>query len=136
MRSSVNYVVLDSSALLAVLQQEPGGERVAEAMEDTDTDVAISSVNLCEVVSKLVHDGIGSAEIRLVISQLELDVVSFRGEDAYGAGHLRTATQSLGLSLGDRVCLALAGSRNAAAWTTDRVWKKLKTGVKVELIRN
>jgi PIN domain nuclease of toxin-antitoxin system len=127
--------VLDASAVLAVLQQEPGDDRVLAAMENPSDHIAISSVNLCEVTTKLVREGATRAEVNSSISPFRRYVVDFDYLQAQGAGELYRETKSLGLSLGDRACLALASSTRATVWTTDRAWKKLKIGVRVELIR-
>lgn len=124
-------VVLDASALLAVLRTEPGWERVEARLEGA----RIGAVNLSEVVAKLIDDGVPEAEIRLAIGRLELDVHAFDVQHAYLAGVLRGGTRGLGLSLGDRACLALAQSLGAPALTADRSWSRLDLGIAIEVIR-
>lgn len=124
-------VVLDASALLAVLRAEPGAERVEERLEDA----SIGAVNLSEVVAKLSGDGAPEAEIRRAIARLELEVRAFDQEQAYAAGMLRRSTRKLGLSFGDRACLALAQLSDATALTADRSWSRLELDVAVEVIR-
>ena len=124
-------VVLDASALLAVLRTEPGAERVEERLEDA----IIGAVNLSEVVAKLSGDGAPEAEIRRAIARLELEVRAFDHEQAYAAGMLRRSTRRLGLSFGDRACLALAHVSNATALTADRSWSRLELDIAVEVIR-
>lgn len=131
MKPSVNDVVLDASALLAVLCAEPGAERVEPHLEGA----RIGAVNLSEVVAKLIEDGVPEAEIRRAIGRLELDVHAFGQQDAYAAGILRRSTRALELSFGDRACLALAQSVNAPALTADRSWAQLDLGIAVEVIR-
>ena len=128
-------VVFDSSAILAVLYKEPGSLAVLEAAADPDRTVLISSVNLCEVVTKLVLGGASSSIVTVSIRPFLPYVVAFDSEQALVAGELSRLTRKLGLSLGDRACLALAASRKATAWTTDLAWLKLKTGVKIHLLR-
>ena len=131
MRPSVNDVVLDASALLAILRAEPGAERVEPYLEGA----RICAVNLSEVVAKLIEDGVPEAEIRRAIGRLELDVHAFDQQDAYIAGILRRSSRASELSFGDRACLALAQSLNAPAVTADRSWAQLDLGIAIEVIR-
>lgn len=124
-------LVLDASALLALLRSEPGGEVVA----DLFPHVVISSVNLSEVVAKLAEHGMPEQAIRSALGDLQLDVVDFDTETAMIAGFLRPATRSEGLSFGDRACLALAWLRDTGAVTSDRSWWGLLPQVNVRVIR-
>ena len=127
--------VLDASALLALLNGEPGAERVATAVR---AGSAMSAVNYSEVVAKLDEAGMPAAEIRGALEPLELDVVAFDRALAYRAGEMRSATRKLGLSLGDRACLALAQYDGLPALTAERAWSKLAAAgvsVPVEVIR-
>ena len=127
----MNEVVLDASALLAVLRDEPGSDRVGSRLEGA----SIGAVNLSEVVAKLDKDGVPEAEIRRAVGRLELDVHAFDAAQAYAAGVLRRTTRALGLSFGDRACLALAQSLGAIALTADRSCARLEIGVPIEMIR-
>jgi ribonuclease VapC len=127
----VNEVVLDASALLAVLRAEPGAERIEPRLEGA----GIGAVNLSEVVTKLIEDDVPEAEIRRAIGRLELDVHAFDAQHAFIAGVLRRSTRALGLSFGDRACLALAQSLGALALTADRSWSRLDLGIAIEIIR-
>jgi PIN domain nuclease of toxin-antitoxin system len=127
----VNDVVLDASALLAVLRSEPGAEQVEPRLEGA----RIGAVNLSEVVAKLIEDDVPEAEIRRAVGRLELDVHPFDLEQAYIAGILRRSTRALGLSFGDRACLALAQTLGAPALTADRSWSRLDLGIAIEVIR-
>jgi ribonuclease VapC len=131
----VDKVVLDASAVLAALQKEPGAERVLEALKNFEGTLAISSVNFCEVCTKLVREKASRADLELSIEPFRSYVVPFDDLQAQKAAELYPQTSSLGLSLGDRACLALAASIDARVWTTDRTWKALKIGIEVELIR-
>jgi ribonuclease VapC len=123
--------VLDASALLCLLQAEPGADRVAEALPDAQ----IGAVNFSEVVAKLAEAGIEEKEIDSFVDTLQLKVVPFDQEQARLAGLLRVATRRFGLSLGDRACLALASLHDAVALTCEKSWIKVEAACVVELIR-
>jgi ribonuclease VapC len=126
------HYVLDASALLALLHQEPGSDKVVQAIED---GAAISTVNLSEVASKFNDLGVPETVIEDAINALELTIVDFNAELAYKAGVLRPLTRHVGLSLGDRACIALAQHLDLPALTTDRAWEGLSLGITVQLIR-
>jgi PIN domain nuclease of toxin-antitoxin system len=126
-----NEVVLDASALLAMLRREPGGDRVA----DLRAGAAISAVNLAEVVTVLVRRGVPLPRVREALDPLDLDVRPFDLDDAYSTAELAPKTHAVGLSLGDRACLMLAKRLGRPAVTADRSWRELKLGVKVVLVR-
>lgn len=123
--------VLDTSALIAVLRGEPGSRLVAPLLESG----LVSSVNLAEVQTKLVLSGIDDAQAWWHIAELKCQSVPFDDAQARIAGSLVRFTRLYGLALGDRACLALAIERNAVVYTTDRVWKTLNLGIKIEVIR-
>jgi ribonuclease VapC len=123
-------VVLDASALLALLYDEPGATVVKA---DIDHAV-ISSVNLSEVVAKLTESSTVE-ESRALAASLGLPVVAFDEAQAYAAGALRPLTRAAGLSLGDRACLACAQGLGATVLTTDRAWKNLTVGPRIRVIR-
>jgi PIN domain nuclease of toxin-antitoxin system len=127
----VAKVVLDASAILALLNAEPGSRVVEESLPEA----AVSAVNLSEVIAKLSERGMPEAAIRVALEGLGLEVHPFDDVAAHSAGMLRSATRGLGLSMGDRACLALGLSLSAPVLTADGTWKKLKVGVKVRLIR-
>jgi len=127
----VARVVLDASALLALLNDEPGARVVEEALPEA----LLSAVNLAEVASILVGGGMEESGVRNLLLDLGLTVVVFDEAAAFGTAALRPATKALGLSLGDRACLALARAEGVPALTADRAWTKAEVGVKVELIR-
>lgn len=124
--------VLDASAVLALLNQEPGSSRVVAAVAD---GASISAVNLSEVVAKLVEYGMPIADVRTALDSLSLDVQVFDVDLAYAGGLLRPSTRAAGLSLGDRACLALAERLSCPALTADRAWRNLPVAVPVEIIR-
>ena len=123
--------VLDASALLALLNAEEGAESVQQFLPDA----VISTVNFAEVVSRLSAVGMPENEISEVLSILALVLVPFDEEQAFQAGFLYPQTKALGLSLGDRACLALARTLGLPSITADQVWSKLEIGTSVKLIR-
>ena len=127
----MSKAVLDASALLALLNAEGGSTLVLEYLPNS----IISTVNLAEVVTRLSILGMPEGEVREALNVLGLEIIPFDEEQAFRAGLLSTYTQSLGLSLGDRACLALALSTHAIALTADRDWTKVKIGVEIRLIQ-
>lgn len=128
----MSSVVLDASVLLALLNQEPGAERLTPEIL---RGAIASTVNLAEVQTKLVREGIDPEEawdLALApISQLE----PFTPEQAKTAGSLVRHTRPFGLSLGDRACLALAMSLHNPVYTADKSWKNLKLGIPIHILR-
>ena len=123
--------VLDASALLALLNDEPGADVVARTVPHG----VVCAVNHSEVVAKLSEAGLPDSDIVAALGGLGLEVVPFDEALSLAAGLLRTVTAHLGLSLGDRACLALAQARGLPALTADRVWLDLDLEVEVRAIR-
>ena len=123
--------VLDASAILALLNNEPGSEIVINAL----SEAVISSINLSEVVAKLADSGMPEIEIRSAIETLSLEVINFDPEMAYAAGMLRPLTRKAGLSFGDRACLALGKALSLPVLTSDKAWANLELGIAVHVIR-
>jgi ribonuclease VapC len=129
--------VLDASAILAWLKQEPGWERVSAAM---DARFVVSAANHAEVVGKLVDEKVPREDIALMLEEFVAELVPVDHAIADLAGHLRGPTRDRGLSLGDRLCLATALVRRkeapVAVLTADREWTRLSlTGLRISLIR-
>lgn len=128
-------VILDASAALAVLLRERGGETVLDLIRTAD-NVFISAVNLTEVFTRLTDLGVEAAVTRVSALGPQLNIVPFTEDHALAAARLRPLTRHLGLSLGDRACLALAQERQLAAVTTDATWSRLDlAGLTVTLAR-
>ncbi len=128
MKSVVAKAVLDASALLAHLFDEPGNSVVIDALGE---GVVMSSVNVAEVLTKLAERGIAADE---ALEQLgstgvleAIEVVDFGLRDACEVARLRQSTADLGLSLGDRACLALALQTGLPMLTADRQWTSLQS---------
>lgn len=123
--------VLDASALLALINQEPGSGRVQKCLSGS----IMSAVNVSEVVCVLMRIGIPKDKIKTIITSLIHEIVPFEEEHAFIAGYLYPETQSKGLSFGDRACLSLGKSKKLSVLTSDRMWAEIHCGVHVELIR-
>ncbi len=123
--------VLDSSAVLAYLAEEPGYEKIAAVLDGA----AWSAVNAAEVATKLAEKGAPDQRIQQTIRSLHLQIIPFDETLSYRVAALRQPTRGLGLSLGDRACLATAPHLAVRAVTTDRMWSRLKVGVTIQLVR-
>ena len=123
--------VLDASALLAYLQQESGAERVRPLFPTA----VISAVNWTEVVQKVAAGDQGAIGLRATLEHLGISFVPFTLIHADIAGVLYPRTRKLGLSLGDRACLALGLDLKATVYTADRTWEQLELGVQINVIR-
>ena len=126
-------VVLDASAVLALLFEEPGAEAVRAHLR---TGV-IGAANLAEVLAKLSDHGLPVQEAARAVAILGLEVAPMTEAQAQRSAELRPATRPAGLSLGDRACLALAAELGAPAFTADRSWDMVAgpVGVHVQVIR-
>lgn len=124
-------MVLDASAVVAFVFNEPGAEVVRSYL----STAAVSSVNLAEVVTYSRQHGFGVDEIGKLVDEQKLQIVPFDTEQALHAGDLVSITRSYGLSLGDRACLALARLLKVPVVTADKIWATLDVGVEVRLIR-
>jgi PIN domain nuclease of toxin-antitoxin system len=128
----MNEVVFDASAILALLLQEPGAEKLTDEIR---INAVASAVNLAEVQSKLVMRGVPPERAWVNIFSAIASAEPFTSEQAKIAGSLIAKTAKYGLSLGDRSCLALAIELKAPVYTTERIWKNLKVGVPIHVIR-
>jgi PIN domain nuclease of toxin-antitoxin system len=128
----MNEVVFDASVMLALIQHERGVEKVTDEL--LERSVA-STVNLAEVQSKLVKRGYAPHEAwEDTLSAVKL-AEPYTSDHARIAGDLITATEKYGLSLGGRSCLALAIALKAPVYTTEHIWRNLKVGVPIYVIR-
>ena len=94
-----------------------------------------SAVNLAEVQTKLIRLGWARDEAWEDAISAVREILPFDSEQARIAGDLAVGTQRLGLSLGDRACLALGKTLHAPIYTTERAWQKLKLGATIHVIR-
>ncbi|MGB9032841.1 MAG: type II toxin-antitoxin system VapC family toxin [Acidobacteriaceae bacterium] len=128
----MSRVVLDASAILAFLYEEPGAEKLTHELL---AEARVSTVNVAEAATKLIQGGDDPSAVWRDLEFFFPAAEAFTVEQARTASKLVLLTRALGLSLGDRACLALAISLKAPVWTTDRSWKKLNIGVPVHLMR-
>ncbi len=130
-----HLVVLDASALVAYARNEPGAQVVAGRLRSGGR-VIISAVNWAEAAGKLREYRMTPAILRQALAAVEAEIVAFAEADAEIVGELTPRLRLLGLSLGDRACLALALSLSAPALTAERAWSHLDLdGLVVEQIR-
>ena len=128
--SKGNLAVLDSSAILAWLLRESGGELVEAVLPSL-----VSAVNLTEVDSVAARRGLNIQEVRRAVAELPLTVVPFDDNQVYLTAALHSRTRDLGLSLADCACLSLAGQCGLPAITAEQSWAEASLGVEVRLIR-
>jgi len=130
----VSKVVLDASALLALINNEKGAEKV----EPLIGNIIMSSVNVSEVAGKI-YDLLGSnteEQCKLSIEPFIHSIIDFDQDLCYSAAALKSYTQHKGLSLGDRACIATGLYLGLPVYTADKIWGELniKT-LQLELIR-
>lgn len=130
-----NKIVIDTSAVIALINREEG----FEVVEKHIGNAIISSVNFSEVVTVANRELFETEEERAeglkLIKNTFSHIIEFDAEQAIIAASFDPLTKKYGLSLGDRSCLALARNEKLPVLTADRVWKELNLGVKVQLIR-
>lgn len=123
--------LLDASALLALLQNEAGATIVVRTLPTA----LISAANLSEVIAKLVQKGVPEKQATGAVRAFDLQVLPVNEAVAIAAGELAKEGKSLGLSLGDRICLATGRIENLPILTTDQQWLALPKIYQVITIR-
>ena len=127
----VQQVLFDTSAVLAYLNHEPGWEAIEPLLLSGQT--VMTTVNMTEVISKLCDFGMGIAEATVAFDKLAIPVLPFTTEMAIDAARLRPLTKALGLSLGDRACLACARCKQLPVITGDRPWLALAADLGLDI---
>ena len=133
----MSAAVLDASAFLAYLQDEPGADVVSDAISD---GAAISTANLAEVLSRAAARGHDPQRLARQLTERGLldgaiVVEPLSSADAVEIARLRPLTRERGLSLADRACLALATRLELPAVTADTAWSQLELPVELRPIR-
>ena len=128
--------MLDASAVMALLRDEPGSSVVVEAIAAGTT---ISVVNWAEVLSKVAGEGddpeMVASRLSVTGEEVVIWIEALTAADCMEVGRMRPITKAQGLSLADRACLALAERLGVPALTTDREWAKADVAAEVQLIR-
>jgi len=124
---------LDSSAVLALIWNEPGADQVQPLLMAAE----MTAVNLAEVVKKLRERGVPKEDVDAIVSDLQIPVGGGPGnlEQAVAVGEVAAAGRPFGLSLGDSVCLAMADWSGLTAVTAERRWTEVMPGAKILVIR-
>lgn len=123
--------VLDASAILALVGEEPGAEAVARII----ANCIVSTVNGSEAIAKLVERGVPSDVAEEIIFGLPFELVDFDRPLAAAAGRMWPRGRRAGLSLGDRACLALAEAKSLPAVTADTQWRRFESSTDIKYIR-
>ena len=126
-----NKVVVDASAILALINNEKGKDVVEQVLHNA----IVSSINFSEVITVTNRNGFNEKEVITLLSNIFPNVIDFNYEQACIAAHLDQYTKKLSLSLGDRSCLALAKYQKCSVISADGNWQKLDIGVDIKLIR-
>ena len=132
MNSSLQGYVLDASAVLALLNQETGSDKVEQELLLNAT--CMSSVQFAEITAKLVLSGVPTAKVQEIMAELAIPVIDLNEKISFKSSELMPLANPLGLSLGDRVCLATGLVLNLPVLTADKVWLQIPN-IMVELIR-
>src|SRR5579871_2995671 len=117
----MSKAVIDASAFLAVAHAEPGADRVRPVLRSG----VVSAVNYCEILQTLVRAGMSLTTAAEDVQRFVGGIVPFDEELAVIAAELEATTRPLGLSLGDRACLALGRHLRLPVLTADQAWAKL-----------
>lgn len=127
----MSNLVLDASAILAVLNGERGADDVMAEIDDA----VVSTVNYAEVTSKLIEKGRDRHTAKEAIRGLGIQIADFDQDLADRTGELRPLTRHRGLSLGDRACIALAERNGVPVLTADHRWRDVIPTVEIRLFR-
>lgn len=123
--------VLDASAVLAFLQAEPGHDTVRLALQDDRC--IVTAANQAEIIAKALDKGVDPVQLGALLADLPYTVIDVSANDGAAAGWMRSSTRRIGLSLGDRMCLASAKRLNAKVLTADRAWLDVATSLELQI---
>jgi len=123
--------VLDASALLTFLLDEPGKDAVESVLEEA----IMSSVNWCEVLQRLIRQDADTAGLLSELEAIGFSVAVFDAQQAERAAALLKQGKAYGLSLGDRACIALGVSKGSDILTADKIWAEAFPALPIQLIR-
>ncbi len=125
--------IVDSSVVLAVLLAETNWRATAELLPLS----AISTANLAEVAARLSRTGLTAQEAEAILNELPMEAIPLARHTAIAAGLMEQATKALGLSMGDRICIALGQELGLPVYTADRKWISLPDAAErdIRLIR-
>lgn len=123
--------VLDASAVLAFLQAEPGHDTVRLALQNDRC--VVTAANQAEIIAKALDKGVDPVQLGALLADLPYTVIDVSANDGAAAGWMRSSTRRIGLSLGDRMCLASAKRLNAKVLTADRAWLDVATSLELQI---
>jgi PIN domain nuclease of toxin-antitoxin system len=127
-----NKVVLDASALLALIQNEKGADVIKPLLKRA----VMSTINVAEVLTTLQRVDIFPKDAITFVADIVQEIVSFDIEQAQCVAELQPFVRHKGLSLGDRACLALGQKLQAPIYTADKIWGELQIdNITINLIR-
>lgn len=128
----MNKVILDSSALLALIKGEKGAEKVEKLLGG----IIMSTVNVSEVAAILAELSMTQDDCKFAIEPFLDSIIPFDTHQAYTAALLKNETKHKGLSLGDRACIALGITMELPIYTADKIWSELEIpSAQIHLIR-
>lgn len=125
-----NKIILDSSALLALIQEEPGAEVIKPLLNFS----VMSTVNITETLSVLHRTNLSSQEGLALIADIITTIVPFDLEQAKSCADLHPLVKTKGLSLADRACIALGIKLQLPIYTADKIWLELKNVITADII--
>ena len=128
----MSKVILDASALVALVKNEAGADKVEPLLGH----IVMSSVNVSETASILLQSEMTAQEVQECLLPLISEIVPFDEEQAFHTAELRKHTKKQGLSLGDRACISLGIKMNLPVYTADKIWQNLQlNNLDIKLIR-
>jgi PIN domain nuclease of toxin-antitoxin system len=125
-------LLLDASAILAYLHDEPGADQVAQALTSS-IDCQATAANHAEAIAKCLDRGVAAEDVVPMLAELGYRVIGLTAEDGAVAGRMRAFTRPQGLSLGDRLCLAAAQRLDCPVLTADRTWLELAQALGLDI---